>query len=236
MRSVLKEAQEKLVAKDQLGRFSRYLEVQTELLATGKSLVSASHIEAAHARYARVVRHAEGLWNDACALYLRERFATALAISITCLEEVGKISVARLELAAQAAAPQVLQSLPKISTPSRRRNPFYSHSQKLLLAAGAGALVNSRLDRILGTVAVIAFLDDVESGKIEPLRQSCLYSDADAGQLQVPTERIQRDQARFYAVLSGEVLAEVAGFEPAEWERLIARVQAFEKQIGHAYE
>jgi hypothetical protein len=31
-------------------------------------------------------------------------------------------------------------------------------------------------------------------------------------------------------------LAEVAGFEPSEWARLIAKVQEFEKQIGHAHE
>ncbi|SPE50935.1 hypothetical protein SBV1_1240038 [Verrucomicrobia bacterium] len=236
MKNILEEAQKKLIAKDQLERFSRYLDVQNDLLATGKSLVFAPKLEAVHAQYIRLVRHAEGLWEDATVLFLRERFATALALSITCLEEVGKISVARFELALHCAAAQILESLPKTSAASRRGNPFYSHAQKLLLAAGAGALVNSRLDRILGMPAVIAFLDDVESGKIEPLRQSCLYSDAENGQLHLPSERIQRDQARFYAVLSGEVLAEVAGFEPAEWERLIARVQEFEKQIGHAYE
>jgi hypothetical protein len=84
--------------------------------------------------------------------------------------------------------------------------------------------------------AVIAFLDDVESGKIEPLRQSCLYSDVVSGQLPLPSEQVRREQARFYVVLSGEVLAEVGDFEPSEWERLIAKIQEFEKQIGHPHE
>ena len=236
MKSLFQEAQEKLIAKDQLERFNRYVEVQNELLATGKSLLAASQLDASREQYARVVSHAEGLWDDACALFLRERFATALALSITCLEEVGKISVARFELALQTAAPHILQSLPKSPTTSRRGHPFYSHTQKLLLAAGAGALVNSRLDRIVGMPAVIAFLEDVESGNIEPLRQSCLYSDADAGQLHLPHEQIRRERACFHVVLSGEILAEVAGFQPADWERLLAKVQAFEKQIGHAFE
>jgi len=50
-----------------------------------------------------------------------------------------------------------------------------------------------------------------------------------------PAERIGRQQAEFYLVLAGELLAEVAGFEPSEFERLLARVQQFEKSIGHAH-
>jgi AbiV family abortive infection protein len=235
MKNVLEEVQAKLVAKNQRERLNRYFEVQSELLATDKSLVFASDLDGAHEQYSRIVRHAEGLWGDACTLYLRERFATALALSISCLEEIGKISVARFELTLKAAEPQALQSLSGAST-TRKRNPFYSHTQKLLLAAGAGAVVNSRLDRILGMPAVIAFLDDVESGKIEPLRQSCLYSDADGGQLLLPAEQVRPERARFFTVLSGEVLAEVAGFPASEWKRLIVRVQDFEKRIGHLYE
>ena len=66
--------------------------------------------------------------------------------------------------------------------------------------------------------------------------QSCLYSDIISGQLHLPSEQVGREQARFYVVLSGEVLAEVAGFDPSEWERLIAKIQEFEKQIGHPHE
>jgi AbiV family abortive infection protein len=235
MKSIFEEIQEKLVAKNQIERLKQCIDIQYALLELGKSLVSASEIESAYTEYRRVVSHAEALWEDACALYLRERFATALALSITCLEEIGKISVARLRLIFQSAVPRVLQMFPNASTEERRGNPFYSHSQKVLLAAGAGALVNSRLDRILGMPAVIAFLDDVERGKIEPLRQSCLYSDVISGQLHIPSEQVGSEQARFYVVLSGEVLAEVAGLEPSEWARLIAKVQEFEKQIGHPH-
>jgi len=108
MKSVFEEIQEKLVAKNQGERLKRCIDIQYDLLNAGKSLVSAPQIENAHAQYKRVLSHAEALWEDVCALYLRERFATALALSITCLEEIGKISVARLQLILQAAAPQVL--------------------------------------------------------------------------------------------------------------------------------
>jgi AbiV family abortive infection protein len=216
MKSVFEEIQDKIVAKNQFERLKRCIDIQFDLLKGGKSLVSAAEIENAYEQYGRVVSHAEALWEDVNTLYLRERFATALALSITCLEEVGKISVARLRLALQSATPQVLQSLPKTPTKRRGKDPFYSHSQKVLLAAGAGALVNSRLDRILGMSKVIAFLADVESDKIERLRQSCLYSDVISGRLHLPSEQIGREQAQFYVVLSGEILAEVAGFEPSE--------------------
>src|ERR1700746_1924671 len=119
MKSVFEKIREKLVAKNQGERLRRYFDIQFDLLNAGKSLVAASQIEDAYAKYRRVVSHAEALWEDVCALYLRERFATALALSITCLEEIGKINVARFELMLQAAAPQVLQCLPNTSTKRR---------------------------------------------------------------------------------------------------------------------
>jgi|SRR3990172_6987461 len=228
-----REISEKLVVKDQLRRFLRYVAVQNELLATGKSLVLADSYEAGYERFNRVVVHAERLWDDSCTLFLQGRFPTALAIAITCLEEVGKIGVARFQLVLEADARERSASLPRATGVSRRKHPFYSHPQKLLLAAGAGALVNARLDRILGLEKVVEFLDRVERGEIEPLRQSCYYSDADSRQLLLPYERIRKEDAEFYVVLAGELLAEVAGLEPPEWQRLLARVKEFEQTIGH---
>lgn len=235
MRDVEKEIREKLVVKNQVLRFKRYVEVENDLLATGKSLVAAGSYAAASERFKRVVAHAEGLWDDACRLFVQGRYPTALALSVTCLEEVGKIAVARIQLVLEEKARR--DGSPANKPPSTRRkgHPFYSHTQKLLLAAGAGALVNSRLDRILGLPKVVDFLDRVERGEIEPLRQSCLYTDAEAGQLLLPSERIGRELAEFHVVLAGELLAEVAGFEPPEFERLLARVQQFEESIGHAH-
>lgn len=232
----MSEISEKLVAKDQLRRFLRYTAVQNELLETGKSLVAADSYEAGYERFKRVVVHAERLWDDSCGLFLQGRYPTALAIAITCLEEVGKIGVARFQLVLEANARDRGASPPQPIHVSRRKHPFYSHPQKLLLAAGAGALVNARLDRILGLKRVVGFLDRVERGQIEPLRQSCLYSDVDSQQLLLPYERIHKEDAEFFVVLAGELLAEVAGLEPPEWERLLARVKEFEQRIGHSYE
>lgn len=228
------EIQEKLVKKNQLARLKACCDMQSDLMEKGPSLVAAPDYASSAAKYARLVSHAEGLWNDACQLYLSGRFATALALSITCLEEVGKISVARIELALcrRDGALQLFAATPECASPSRKGNPFYSHTKKLLMAAGAGALVNSRLDRLLGMEVVISFLDDVEAEKIEPFRQACLYSEAKGEQLLLPSEQIQDAQARLYIVIAGEVLADVAGADPAEWERILNRVKEFEKQTG----
>lgn len=232
---MLKEVEAKLVAKQQPRRLQQYVDIQNELIAAGPSLVRADSYEAGYTRFLRVVHHAEGLWGDACGLFQRERFATALAMSITCVEEVGKIGVARFHLAIDQACRESGQPLPSASTTvSRRKNPFYSHMQKLVLAAGAVALVNARLDRILGMDRVVQFLDAVERGAIEPLRQACLYSDVQGPLLLLPEEHIDRSRAEFHVVLAGELLAEVGGFEADEFHRLLARVQEFERAIGHA--
>lgn len=236
MRDVDKEIHEKLVAKDQARRFDRYVEVQNDLLATGKSLVADDSFAAAYERFKQIVAHAEGLWDDACRLFVHDRYATALALSVTCLEEVGKIGVARFQLALDEQVRCGGSPVTQSPIVRRKRHPFYSHTQKLLLAAGAGAMVNSRLDRILGLTNVVAFLDQVENGEIELLRQSCLYTDAKGGHLHLPAERIGRQPAEFHLVLAGEILAEVAGFEPSEFQRLLAKVQQFEKAIGHAHQ
>lgn len=235
MRAVDEESCEKLVAKDAYRRFKRYVEVQNDLLASGKSLVAADFYAARYEHFKRVVAHAEGLWDDACRLFVHGRYATALALSVTCLEEVGKIGVARFQLVLDDKVRRDGSTVIQSPTVRRKGHPFYSHTQKLLLAAGAGALVNSRLDRILGLPKVVAFLDKVENGEIEPLRQSCLYTDTESGYLLLPSERIGRQPAEFYLVLAGELLAEVAGFEPPEFERLLGRVQQFEESIGHAH-
>ena len=90
MADALSEAAEKLLAKNVLDRFTRYVAIQQEILSSGKSLMEADSYDAAYERFRVLVKHAENLWDDACALFERGSFATALALTITCLEEIGK--------------------------------------------------------------------------------------------------------------------------------------------------
>ena len=60
-------------------------------------------------------------------------------------------------------------------------------------------------------------LDDVESGSVERLRQAALYVDHDGTNLLLPGRRITRDDALFYTVMAGELMAEVLGIVPETW-------------------
>ncbi len=235
MKNPNQESMRTMVAKDQVRRFDRYVEIQNALISTGKSLVVADSMEKAYERFKRLVEHAEGLWDDACFLLLRDRYATSLALSIVSIEEIGKIGVARFQLLGAAAERPNAARAPDVVARARKKHPFYSHHQKLLLAAGAGSLVNARLDRILGLARVVAFLDRVERGEIARLRLDCLYTDVDAAGQLVTAERVKKDEAEFFAVLAGELLAEVGGLVPVEFERLLARAIAFEKRINHPH-
>jgi hypothetical protein len=98
--------------------------------------------------------------------------------------------------------------------------------------AGAGALVNSRLDRVLGEGEIIRFIDAVEKGEIAKLREGTLYSDRTADGLLLPSQVTTPEQARFYVALAGELLAEIFGLDSPYHEFLLEEVEEFERRGG----
>jgi AbiV family abortive infection protein len=119
--------------------------------------------------------------------------------------------------------------------PKHQKNPLAVHKKKHFVAACAGALVNSRMDRILGMERVKEFLAICDKGLLEQLRQSCLYSDiGPAGNMLLPNEKIDKAQSLFYVSLAGEILAEVGGVEPITWDKLLEKVSKFENENGMA--
>ena len=48
------------------------------------------------------------------------------------------------------------------------------HRKKHFMGVISGAVINERLDRIVGEKRISALLQDADSGKIEGFRQSCL--------------------------------------------------------------
>jgi len=203
----------------------RFLQLTTDLGVVVQGhyrLVTGETLEARAAQLEAELWHALGLWRDARLLFERGRFATATALAIVCLEETGKVGVARWQVFWPARK--------EGSDASRWRNPLFSHTKKHLLVAGQGALVNARLDRLLGIERVCRFLDDVESGAIEKLRQRALYFDHDGEQPLLPEDAISREVSLFYVVLAGELLAEVGGIVPETWSKLLDEVNGFEEQ------
>jgi hypothetical protein len=97
-------------------------------------------------------------------------------------------------------------------------------------------LINSRLDHLLGFDRMKQFVNDVEAGEIERLRQASLYADHDGTQLLLPENRISEEEALFHVILAGELLAEVLGFGPEMWEELLTEVKQFEEAHGYIRE
>jgi hypothetical protein len=75
----------------------------------------------------------------------------------------------------------------------------------------SGALINARLDRVLGKDVVRKILHDAESDGIEKLRQACLYIDLQDGVAVTPEEMIDEQRSRVFVILAGELVAEVLG-------------------------
>jgi AbiV family abortive infection protein len=230
----LQNVQEKV--KRYLPQWQRFTDATKELIARGTCLLSGNSEEEDYKQYLRLVSHVESIWDASAALYRTGKYPLSVYLAIAALEETGKVGVARFQIVLRDIARQSGQPVDVARTAGRRGNPFYSHSDKHLLAAGAGAIVNSRLDRVLGFEPVCDFLDAVAAGKVEAIRQSALYADVSERGAILPSDVIDDRAAQFYVILAGELLADILGADPKQWERLLRKVQQFEKDIGHVWE
>jgi hypothetical protein len=84
----------------------------------------------------------------------------------------------------------------------------------------------------LGKDVIRKLLHEAESDDLEKTRQSCLYIDIQDGRAVTPGERIDAERAQVLTVLAGELMAEVLGYFPWEFERMLDNVIAFERAIG----
>jgi AbiV family abortive infection protein len=210
-------------SKDGHRLFAKRDAIHTEMFADGPSLLTGATFEDCLAQYRTLIDHVERLWGDACELYQRERFPLCTFISILTLEEIGKLGRLWWDLLGH--------DHPRSATKSSPRG-LGDHRKKQFTAVVSGAVINARLDRILGIKRIKQLLEDVESGKLEKLRQACLYVGAIDGRVVTPAEVIDRETAKFFIVLSGELCAEILGHFPWDFERMIKRVTDFEIEIG----
>lgn len=157
-------------------------------------------------------------------LWTSGHFPVAAALSITTIEEAGKLAVERFRLLGANSIDMTSHAGKRAATQWKpRARAFRDHFTKHVMAT-AGASVNARIDRLLGTGFVVAFLDDAEHQRLEAFRQKCLYLD-EADGLHVPSEAVTPDQAARYVALAGEILAELLP-TPDEWTRVLDRVRA----------
>lgn len=130
---------QQIPGKDQPNKFERYVEVQTELLASGKTLVPAESYDNAYELFKRLIVHAERLRDDACVSYLLDRYATALALSVTCLEEIGKTGVARFQLVFDQVTSHGGTEISDPPAVSRKRRPFLLLPSAVVAGGGCGS-------------------------------------------------------------------------------------------------
>ncbi len=215
--------EESLNKKDAFRLFKEHC----KLIGIGKPprILKGPTFDDAYSQSLKYIGYIEECWGHASELFLSKKYSFSIFFSILTLEETGKLCPLRFELISFS------KGTPDDYCEVNRRDWFYKHRSKHLMAACQGALVNSRLDHILGVDRVAKFIKDAEHGKIEEIRQACLYLSCDRDETKIPSQLFLAEDAMFFAVLSGEVMAEVLGVDPNLWEKLLRKVSSFEKKL-----
>ncbi|MEE8365685.1 MAG: AbiV family abortive infection protein [Gammaproteobacteria bacterium] len=221
------ELNEALTKKKSGERLKQYLNIMNDALFSTEPLFKTDCLEQDYKEFWYLMRHAEYLWDDAVRLLRQESYASSVFFAIVCLEEIGKLSIARRQI--DVNEDERLDGPASVKPP--KRSPLYSHPKKHQLAAFSGFAVNSRADRVLGLNNIITLLELAESGKLEDIRQNCIYSRTKKGAIVLPLTSRKKNDAAFFCSVAGELLAEIGGLEPHEFERLLARVVEFEEEF-----
>jgi AbiV family abortive infection protein len=217
-----RDIDKELARKDGARRFPKLLEERTDAINTQPSLLTAATFPERLAQYKTLIAYVEKLWADACELFHRGNFPMAAFMSILVIEETGKLARLVEELI-YLDAPMPLAGKPAVQK---------SHRKKHFMGVMSGALINARLERILGKDTVRRILHEAESDELEKTRQRCLYIDMAEGRAVTPTERIGEPRARELSILAGELMAEILGHFPWEFERMMENVVCYERRLG----
>lgn len=155
------------------------------------------------------IRHAENLWENAVMMFQKSSYAIACFLSIVCIEECSKISFGEFQFYST-----VMRGKSSVEIKPRGKNPLSQHNKKHFVAACSGALVNTRMDNIVGVDKVTEFIEDCEAGKLERVRQMCLYADVSKeGAIVIPEAVVTKEQAAFYITVAGLLLSQIEGAE-----------------------
>lgn len=211
-----------LTRKDGDRRFAKLLTHREEVFDESHPLLSGADFESCLDQYKTLLAHVEHLWASACQAFRIGNNPIAAFMAILVIEETGKLARLSQDL--------IRYDAPRTTTAASivDRN----HRRKHFIGVMSGALINARLDRVLGKDVVKRLLHEAESDELEKTRQDCLYIDTKDGKPVTPSQQISEDRARTLVVFAGELMAEVLGHFPWEFERMIENVIAFEREIG----
>lgn len=211
-----------IARKDGERRFERLVAEHEKNAAEQPSLLTGADFDACLAQYLHLLGHVENLWAQATELFSAETYPLAAFLSILVIEEVGKLSRLAHDLYAH--------DQPRRAQPTMLVDR--DHRRKHFIGVMSGALVNARLDRVLGKDVIRRILHEAESDVMERTRQACLYVDMRDGHAITPAQAISKERAQTLVVLAGELMVEVLGYFPWEFERMLDAVIAFERSIG----
>lgn len=211
-------------SKDGMRLFDKLGKIQAEAYGDGPQLLTGKTFDECLAQYLALIGYVEESWDRACVQFAQGNYPLATFFSILAIEEIGKLGRLWHDLMAWDQPSQEAKT--NLGVLGK------SHQKKHFLGVVPGSIINARLDRLIGKKAVKAILEDVESGKIEKLRQSCLYIDFNDGRTHLPSEQVDQDTARVFVTLSGELWMEILGHFPWDFHRMLEKVKEAELAIG----
>jgi AbiV family abortive infection protein len=142
-----------LARKDGSRRFSKLIAERTQAFNEQPPLLSGTTFETRLQQYKALLGHVERLWSDACQCYVGGNYPIAAFFSILVIEEVGKLG--RL--------PQELMLYDAPRTAAQSGTVVRSHRRKHFIGVVSGALINARLERVLGKGVIRKILHQAES-------------------------------------------------------------------------
>jgi AbiV family abortive infection protein len=198
----------KNVEKKQIERMGKHAIAMGDFLKDGFTVLTGNPEEMIKQLEA-YIKHAENLWENALIMFQKSSYAMACFLSIVCIEECSKISFGEFQFYYT-----VIHGKSSVEIKPRGKNPLSKHNKKHFVAACSGALVNARMDNIVGVDKVTEFIEDCESGKLEKIRQMCLYADVSKeGAIVIPEAIVTKEQAAFYIAVAGQLLSQIEGAE-----------------------
>ena len=216
------DVKERLSLREVERHYSNLTSKRNEAFDQHASLLTGGTFDACVSQYKALIQHVEAQWRAASELCLSGNFPLAAFVSILVIEEIGKLTHLGEDLIWFDAG----------EGRERGSGVARSHRRKQLIGVLSGALVNARLARVLGLDVVRRILREAKNNALERTRQSCLYIDTGRGGPILPEAVVSEERARELTVLAGELMAEVLGFFPWEFDRMLESVVHFEVALG----
>jgi len=205
----------------------KFTELQHVALNAETLIFNTGSIEGDFIEMWYLMRQVEFLWDDAVLLLRNNSRASSVFFSIMVIEGVGMLAVARFQIFQNRATLNTTKS----SIQRKKKGPLFDHKHKHRLGVYSGFAINSRAVRILGLDNIKTLLGLAENGKLATIRENSLYHETIDGRLSLPLTKRTHEDAVFFCTAAGELLAEIGGIVPVEFERLIARVEDFENKF-----